>query len=100
MPKKKKQKSKVVKVSAEVYSYIKNGYRGKLSVDAALRRICGLPSRKGKSQKLRQIWVLRRYRLAAFSKLREAKGQAVVEFVQHGGKFNAPERPMKVREVK
>ena len=101
MVKRKKQKagkSRVVKVSATVYQYIIRGGRKHQSVDAALRTIFGLKTRKGKAQKLRQFWLLRKGGLAVFDRLGKAKGESILRAVS--GDVAREEVPTKVREVK
>ena len=93
-----KKGGRVVKISQEVYNHIVKGKRRQNSIDGALRRLFGIATRKGRSQGLKQYWVLKKPNVRVFDKLSIAKGEAIRHSVRAGQE--RVEEPVKVREVR
>lgn len=97
--KKKRDESRVVKLSAEVYEYITRK-KSKVSVDHSLRLLLDLPFRKGKKgakARAKHYWALLGEHLWLGRTQREAKGEAILRQVQTGEEQPSP---VKLREVK
>lgn len=92
-----KKPGHVLRVSPTVWRHLLLRKRKKESVDGMMRRLLGLPSRKGKVQNLRVFWALPK--LGVITETEEdARGLAVVVKVQK--KLSEIEDPICVRELR
>jgi hypothetical protein len=94
MATKKKTSGKVIKISKEVFSFIKEG-RESLSADAALRKLLGIAPRKGEFSPPLEYWLIRKP-LSIFKTRKAARGAAIVQSVRVTAEV---ERPRKIREI-
>lgn len=95
----KRKKSKVIRVSEEVYKTLQA--RGKKmrkkTMNEVLRKVLGLPSEHyPERRKAKDFWLLPSA-LRIFRKQGEARGEAIVEAIKKGRK--RAESPVRVREV-
>lgn len=88
---------KVVRLSRLILAYVESRKRGRESLDGTLRRVFGLPDRKGSEQPLRTYFILDNggRPLVRYSE-EEARGEAVIQAVKRGDRTY--EKPIKVRE--
>lgn len=86
---------KVERISADVLAHLEGKRRPKESFDAFLRRLLGLPNRKGVRPQLLEAWVLPSL---CFPSEAKAKGHAVMQAAWQG-KSSRPEKPVRVRET-
>lgn len=94
MSKARKRESKLIRISKNVLTLL-DSKRGSGSYDLILRRLLGLPGKKGESA-IKEYYLL----LGAnkiFSEAADARGQALVRAVKL--KQEKPERLVRVREV-
>ena len=95
---KKDDKGKVVRISPSVRTFLNNKRLKKESYDACLRRLHGLPSRKGRPQPLPIFYVLENEgQPAVFLDEAEAKGFAIRLAVRRQRKKT--ERVIPVQEI-
>lgn len=92
-----RDKGKPIRLSNKVLETLDKKKKGRESYDAILRRVLGLPTRKGLEQSLRTFWLLPS-KLIVRSSRAEAKGEAVLQSVQQGKK-KVMEAPIKVVEM-
>jgi len=96
--KKKKPRGKVIKLSLELSAYLKSRMSRGEGYDAVIRRLLGLPTRKGEPQGLAEFYVVPNdgkpiIRLT----LAEARGDAILQATKK--KLKKAERVLTVREV-
>lgn len=92
----KKPKSKVVRVSETVLDEANRLKKGKETLDSILRRVLGLPTRKGIPQHLLELWLVPSSGFVHTDKAK-AKGEAVKQAVKKGRLH--PEKLIRLREV-
>ena len=87
---------RAIKLSHEVINTLKRKQKKNESFDSIIRRILGLPSRDGKDQSLKTFYVITKPEGAAFNKLEEARGEAMIRAAMK--KKRKAEKPIKVKE--
>jgi len=89
---------KAVRISKDVKTYLEKRQRGTESYDATLRRLFGLPDRKGNAQPLRTLWIVPNG-TAPIARLTqaEARGDAIVLAAKRG--IKKAEQVIQVQEV-
>jgi len=92
-----RDKGKPVRLSYLVLETLDKKRRGKEGFDAVLRRLLGLPNRRGTAQILRSFWLLPQKLIVRKSRA-EAKGEAVLASVR-SGKKKVMEAPIRVTET-
>lgn len=92
--KKRIQKGRVIRVSADTESELRTRRKAGESWDALFRRLLGIPTRKGTEQPRKTFWLLERANLI-FRTEKEARGMALVLAVR-SGKQRVHEPPIKV----
>ena len=94
-----KKKGRVVRLSKEVETYLSRKRKGSESFDSILRRVFGLPDRKGNEQPLKTYYVIDNGGKSPIIKRdkAEAKGEAIILAVRKDSKKT--ERVLTVREV-
>lgn len=82
-----KKYGKAVRISLDVKNYLEKRQRGTESYDSILRRLFGLPTRKGDTQPLGLLFVIPNGE-APITKLTlaEARGQAILRAARRGSK--------------
>ena len=103
--KKRKPKSKPVRLSDELVAYIEKRREPKQedkpeleSIDYVARRLFGIPTRKGVKQSLKTYFVLTKPELMIFRGKAEARGGAIVQAVRQG-RSKVLEKAMQVKEM-
>lgn len=85
--KQRKKYGKAVRISLDVKNYLEKRQRGSESYDSILRRLFGLPTRKGEAQPLRILYVVPNGEAPITkSTLAEARGQAILLAAKRGAK--------------
>lgn len=96
----KKRTSRVVRLSREVYGYVHRKARRGEAADATLRRLFGLPDRKGEPQVLRTYYVVpNEGRPLISDREADARGQAILMAARKRLGAKKAERVIEVKEV-
>lgn len=98
VPKKaKKSKGRVIRVSDAVYAaLVRKKQPSRMSWDSLLRKMLGMPDRRGREQKLYEGYFVPGLG-KVFEELPKARGEAVKYAVLRGSK--KPPKPIPVREI-
>lgn len=95
---KRKKYGKAVRISQDVKTYLEKRQRGTESYDAILRRLFGIPTRKGETQLLKVYYVVPNESNPIVRKtLAEARGEAILLATKRG--IKKAESVITVQEV-
>lgn len=82
---KRKKYGKAVRISQDVKTYLEKRQRGEESYDAILRRLFGIPTRKGEAQPLKIYYVVPNEASPIIRRtLAEARGESIIVATKKG----------------
>lgn len=88
---------KVIRVDPLIWKHLNQHRKQHETVSSALRRLMGLPPRKGEFSPIQTFYILPESRVVALT-IEEARGLAVIHAVRKGKK-KTTEKPIEVRQI-